>query len=182
MKSSGYIGGNSLPKRKGGNLLRAMSLPASKRANGFSLVVTMMMMAMIMILALGMFSLSTVSLRTVDREHASKIAEANARLALSIALARLQEEAGDDRRITADASILASSAQPNLVGVWESWSPNYSSSPSRSAPNYKQEKSSRFKSWLMSGPDDAARDEKWAATQPMAMPSLFSKKRRMASI
>jgi len=161
------------PGAGGGNLLgfqvsgREPGTGTRKHPEGFALVATMLMMILIMVIGVGMLTLGGISLRTTGATQASRVAETNARLALSMALASLQENTGDDRRITADASMLGTSLpQPNLVGVWESWSPDFAASPDRPAPNYEKEKASRFKAWLVSAPDISSRDQKWAEKQP----------------
>ncbi len=139
---------------------------SARRSRGFSLVSTLMLLVLLAVIALGMLSLGTVSLRSTSVGQAARVAEANARLALSMALASLQENTGDDRRITADAAILGDTPQPNLVGVWDSWSPAFTAQPDRSAPDYEQEKSTRFRTWLSSGYDESTRDETWRERQP----------------
>lgn len=99
---------------------------------GFALVVTLSMMILLTVIAVGLLSLSSISLRKGSSENAYHVARANARLALMLALGELQKAAGPDQRITADRSILISApANPddddtpnkNVVGVWKSWSP-----------------------------------------------------------
>lgn len=68
---------------------------------GFSLVATLLMLSLLMVLALGMTTLSSVSLRNAGRERDIGRARANARLALQIAIGELQSLAGPDRRVTA---------------------------------------------------------------------------------
>jgi len=138
-----------------------------KKPGGFALVATLLLMVVLLLLAVGLLSLSAIELRTSVPAGAQARAEANARMALALAIGELQRQVGDDRRITADASISGTAAQPNLVGVWESWSPEYSADPRRSAPNYSSEKSSRFKGWLVS-PDGNGDIQKrdWADQAP----------------
>ncbi|MCW1884880.1 hypothetical protein OKA04_09080 [Luteolibacter flavescens] len=121
---------------------------------------------LLVMLALGLLTLGGISLRSEGAGQAAREARANARLALMMALARLQEEVGDDRRITADASILGNTGQPHLVGVWESWSPGFTEAPDREAPDYDAEKSSRFKRWLVSGADEITRSEDLGRLEP----------------
>jgi len=77
-------------------------------------------MILLTVLAVGLLSLSTISLRSVSRQAATDIARANARMALMLALGELQKSTGDDRRITADGAIFPSAKHPNAVGVWKS--------------------------------------------------------------
>jgi len=86
---------------------------------------------------------------------------------MAMAIAELHTKAGNDRRITADASILGAVAQPHLVGVWESWSPDYAANPLKTAPDYAHEKASRFKGWLVSRDLNATTaQQSWASGQP----------------
>ncbi|MEM9236714.1 MAG: hypothetical protein AAGB14_08040 [Verrucomicrobiota bacterium] len=120
------------------------------------------MMILLALLAVGLLSLSTVSIRASASGAAQAEARANARLALSLALGELQSTLGDDRRITANGSILGSAEQEHAVGVWESWSPRMIEDPTATAPNYDTEKTNRFVQWLASGDQgDRARLE-WA--------------------
>ncbi|MEY3894647.1 MAG: hypothetical protein RLZZ214_166 [Verrucomicrobiota bacterium] len=152
---------------------------------GFALVVTLSLMILLTVIAVGLLSLSSISLRTSASGEASARAYGNARLAVLLAVGELQKEAGDDRRITADASILsASSPQPHLTGVWSSWSLNAAAQPDQTTPEsvYEEKKTKLFKSWLVSSPNPAAlRSRDWAATQPPANDPkwipLFSLKR-----
>jgi len=152
---------------------------------GFALVVTLSLMILLTVIAVGLLSLSTISLRSSASGEASARAYANARLAVMLAVGELQKEAGDDRRITADASLLsATSAQPNLTGVWSSWSINAGAQPDQVAPvsGYDDQKTKLFRSWLVSSPTPVAlRKREWAETKPPTNDpkwiSLFSLKR-----
>ncbi len=130
-------------------------LPARRRDAGFALVATLSIIALITILTIGLLSLSRVSLRRATQDKAQAEAQANARLAINLALGELQKLAGPDRAITATSEILATSAgsvaKPNTTGVWESW---WNFDPSAS-PDYQAEKSNRFRRWLVSSPDSA---------------------------
>jgi type II secretory pathway pseudopilin PulG len=123
---------------------------------GFALVATLSMMVLLVVLALGMMSLSTITLRTAGRDKAALRAQSNARLALQLAIGRLQELAGPDNRVTASSSIAGDEVQQkHLTGVWEGWKWDGQGS----APDWEEEKSSRFKGWLVSTNNDAARIE-----------------------
>ncbi|MFZ9935577.1 MAG: hypothetical protein ACO3JG_00805 [Luteolibacter sp.] len=137
---------------------------------GFALVVTLSLMILLTVIAVGLLSLSSISVRGGADEEVRARAQANARLAVMQALGALQTEAGDDRRITADASILSETApQPHLVGVWDSWSPGAIARPDQSidSAGYDQAKREGFRRWLVSSPDtQAVRERDWAATPP----------------
>lgn len=131
----------------------------SAKKQGFALVISLLMMVMLTVLAVGLLSLSTISLRTASSGQLRQIAEANARLALTLALGDLQKSLGDDRRITADASILATgsqqSAQPRLVGVWDSATSEHLENPtSNDKIDYDRWKTDLFKTWLVSAKDE----------------------------
>jgi hypothetical protein len=105
------------------------------------------------------------TLRSAENEDAQIRARANARLALSLAIAELQKQAGDDRRITADGDLVDGREEPNAVGVWNSWSPKFSADPRQTAPNYESEKDDSFRRWLVSGLDsDELEDPNWASS------------------
>lgn len=147
--------------------------PISRHKNrrpGFALIVTLSLMILLTVIAVGLLTLSSISLRSSTAGQANAQAFANARMAVMLAIGDLQKYAGDDRRITADASISPSPGQQaNLVGVWKSWSPNFAAAPTQTAPDYATQKNSTsiFQSWLASSPtpNDLAR-RAWGATVP----------------
>jgi len=134
---------------------------------GFALIATISVMVLLALIALAMLSLSTISLREVSAEDAKVKAQNNARLGLMLALAELQASAGDDRRITADGSIIDESvASPHAVGVWESWSPGLAQNSQGNIPNYDQEKEERFLRWLVSGNETEITNLEWINSAP----------------
>lgn len=91
----------------------------NRRASGFALVVTVSLMILLTMLALGLLSLSAISLRGAGQSAAISEARANARLAMMLALGELQKQAGPDQQITANGSIVSDNAiHPNWTGVW----------------------------------------------------------------
>lgn len=146
----------------------------SSRHRGFALVISLSLMVLLTVLAVGLLSLSAVSLRSAGAGDAKAEAYANARLAVMMAVAQLQKNAGDDRRITVDASIVDKAPQPNLVGVYSSWTHNFVSQPDRTIPGsqYTTQKNNAFKGWLASSPNpvelkakawgDNAPEDSWA--------------------
>jgi hypothetical protein len=135
-------------------------LPTVK--SGFAFIVVVTLMILLSLLAVALLSLSVTTLRSNDNAEAQIRARANARLALNLAIAELQKIAGDDRSITADGDIVGGEAEPNAVGVWNSWSPNYTSNPRQQAPNYDSEKENSFQRWLVSGLNsDELEDQSW---------------------
>ena len=144
---------------------------------GFALIATVLLMVLLAIIAIGTLSLSAVTLRSGYHEQAEMQAQANARMALMIAIGELQKQVGPDQRITANSSILSTATVPNphWTGVWDSWiagdlskapvGANYPDAASehqtigsladpKMRPNYLQ-KSKHFRGWLLSlNPDD----------------------------
>ncbi len=129
--------------------------PRQKTPGGFALISTLMLMALITILAAGLLGLASIELRKSTTGEARAAAMENARLGLMLALGQLQKNLGDDRRITADASILGNSPQPHLVGVWESWAPGFTLNPNQTVAStfYNNPKEDRFQTWLLSDPE-----------------------------
>lgn len=101
--------------------MRHAPKPIDPRHRGFSLIVVVTLMTLVAVLALGMLSLSSATLRGTQQDNAMSIARANARLALQLAIAELQKQAGPDQRITARAELLDSeSPNPMWTAVWNS--------------------------------------------------------------
>lgn len=101
----------------------------------------MTILALVVVLCLALISLSATSTRQSSMESARQEAQANARLALSMALGELQRELGDDRRITADSDLLLNGDEglAGIPGVWDSWVPPQVWDPlNLRAPNYIQ--------------------------------------------
>lgn len=132
------------------------------RSRGFALVVTLTLMILLTLIGVGLLTLSGISLRTASRQGHTDIAKANARLALMLAIGELQKSAGDDRRITADGSILQGATHGHAVGVWRSWSPRQIENPTKAAPDYGIQKTSAFMTWLVSGDPVALKSKDWA--------------------
>ena len=157
------------PKQPIGPMYRSIRRKPKQR--GFALVITLSLMVLLTILAVGLMSLSAISLRSATTGDARAQAYANARMAVILALGQLQRNAGDDRRITADASISAQAAQPELVGAFNSWSHNFISQPDKSitSSQYTTQKNTAFRTWLASNPDPTElASRSWAETAPDA--------------
>jgi len=120
-------------------------------------------MVLLTIIAVGLLSLSAISLRSSDLDNLHRAARNNARLSLLLALDDLQRLTGPDQRITAPGSVFADSkdptnssiAQPHLTGVWKGWKWD-----ENGAPNYPSQKNSDFLGWLVSHPDRKATERK----------------------
>ena len=149
-----------------------MRIRLPNKPSGFSLVVTVAMLLLLLILAVGMLSLAGVATRSESTSSAQLRAQANARMALMMAIDRLQSELGPDQRISANSAIVSDTAinHPHWLGVWDSWvagapddapvNPNYPSAASHHQtignasddsmrPDYDN-KDAHFRSWLVS--------------------------------
>lgn len=126
------------------------------RNRGFALVATLSVVGLIMLLVIGLLGLSSSSLRSASQHYTRAEAQANARLALMLAMGQLQQAAGPDQRVTTTAdqwtapgsdgsSSSAAQERRNWVGVYRAW-------PSGSA----ERPSPEFLSWLVSGPTSGA--------------------------
>ena len=78
------------------------------------MVTTLTLMILLTVLAVGLLSLSAISLRTSSQSADEQAARANARMALMLALGDLQKHAGADTRVTARADILDEAHPPVL--------------------------------------------------------------------
>ncbi len=103
---------------------------SGRRDRGFALVVALGLFVLLAALSVGLLSLSTITLRAGSRSEDMHLARANARMALEMAIGRLQMLAGPDMRATAPAAQLERTpaaggpvasdevAQPHWTGVW----------------------------------------------------------------
>ncbi len=85
-------------------------------------------MVLLAIITVGTLSLSVVTLRSGTQDSAQAQAQANARMALIIAIGELQKQMGPDQRISANGNILENPDTPanesrhrHWTGVWDSW-------------------------------------------------------------
>lgn len=124
----------------------------NSRKAGFALVVTLALMILLTVIAVGLLSLSSISLRAAVQGEAANTARNNARMAMMVALGELQASLGPDQRVSATASsVIANPAQPRLTGAWESWR---WTPVANDKPNYS-EKAAKFRRWLISTANDA---------------------------
>ncbi len=151
-------------------------IPPNTKNHGFALVVTLSLMVLLTIIAVGLLTLSSITLRSTSNSSAMSMARQNARLAMMLAIGELQKHAGQDQRITAIADIagyangtlLAAGAQPlneksiNSVnkglsavkqgtrywtGVWR----NSNTSATANTEIFTKTPSPQFVQWLISG-------------------------------
>jgi hypothetical protein len=139
---------------------------------GFALVVTLSLMILLTVVAVGLLTLSTVSLRSSGQSSAASIARSNARLAMMLALGELQKSMGLDTSVSAPASsVFSSPSNPHLLGAWQQktgsptdwhWNPTTSGAPSYSS------KANTFSRWLAStpSPTDSESFDFGSATEP----------------
>ena len=129
-----------------------------RSSRGFALVVTLSLMILLTILAIGLLSLSSISLRSSSNSQLMQEARQNARLALMLAIGELQSTTGPDQRVTAPAQIRGTTAlppaQPHLTGVWQGWKWD-----GTSTADYEDKKESQFLRWLVSTRDTATASE-----------------------
>jgi hypothetical protein len=141
---------------------------------GFALVVTLALMILLTVIAVGLLSLSVVSLRNSSQGRAQAEAQANARLALMIAIGELQKEMGPDMRVSAEAAIFDTDKttekiegvhQPHWLASYNSWGgwlngscspPDSASGPLTIAATYTPQREKMFRRWLLSLPDSVS--------------------------
>lgn len=165
---------------------KSMKCPirCAPQASGFALVATLSLMILLTLLAVGLLSLSSVTLRSSGQSSAQAEARANARMALMVAIGELQKQMGPDQRISANGSILSDSSvnHPHWTGVWDSWvagplasapvNENYPDGSGDSEESHHQtlgqqppgsmrpaygKKDAHFRAWLLSLQADEAR-------------------------
>ncbi|MES2474766.1 MAG: hypothetical protein V4640_03220 [Verrucomicrobiota bacterium] len=133
-----------------------------RRARGFALIVTLSLMILLTVIAVGLLTLSSISLRSTNQTDAMQAARANARIALMLAIGDLQKQLGPDPRISTTADQLAgtnssSSAAPQnqrqWAGAYNSW-PEALPDASRPTPEFLQ--------WFVSGDSDKLNDPAFA--------------------
>jgi hypothetical protein len=131
--------------------------------SGFALVVTLSLMVLLTVVAVGLLTLSAVTLRESSHGLAMATARANARLGLVLAIGALQKSLGPDQAISATSDLVdGNGGRPHLTGVWESWNLD----PGQDAPDYDTQKSDRFRSWLVSTADPAAPEDRDFVKKP----------------
>lgn len=134
-------------------------LPARR---GFALVISLSLMVLLTVLAVGLLGLSAISLRSSGAGEARSEAQANARMALMLAIGELQTSMGPDQGVSARASVInRNAAEPNMLGAWGGWHWQ----PGTPGPNYS-EKKTKFRGWLVSTPEpESASDVDMAGSE-----------------
>ena len=144
-------------------------------APGFALVVTISLMVLLALMAVGLLSLSSVSLRKSANSLAMAEARSNARLALSIAIGELQKEMGPDMRVSAESALFDDNeateeidgiAQSCWLASYDSWGGWLNGSYERPgtgasleiADTYSSRREEMFRRWLLSLPEGMEND------------------------
>lgn len=137
---------------------------------GFALVLTVSILVLLAVVAVGLLTLSTITVRKGALTADAAEAKANARLALILALGDLQKLAGADTRITAAAATMipvegsgstSAAGVPQITGVWRSWEdgdqeedgfvgPDYDLKAVLGSSEKEEPDSGRFLGWLIS--------------------------------
>ncbi|BDS07100.1 hypothetical protein NT6N_21400 [Oceaniferula spumae] len=89
-----------------------------RQQRGFALIATISVMVLLVMIALAMLSLATLETRGAKTGVAHTEAQANARMALMMAIAQLQREAGNDDRATAPSGQLTSGTGSGENAHW----------------------------------------------------------------
>ena len=145
---------------------RSNRSPRRTGSRGFALVISLSLMVLLTVLAVGLLTLSAVSLRSSGAGEARAEAQANARMALMLAIGDLQTSLGPDQRVSARAnSIKPGTAEPNLLGAWDSWRWE----PGTAGPNYG-DKTNKFRRWLVSSKDPETMESVGAVDSAMDDP------------
>ncbi len=120
-------------------------------------------MVLLALLSVGLLTMASSQTRISQKGLYAVEARAQARLALEIAIGKLQCELGPDQRVSANSGILDTSvnsesidgvASPYILGVWNSWD-TWMNRPSPSqnlslADTYTKGRQNMFRSWLIS--------------------------------
>lgn len=131
-----------------------------RRPGGFALLVTLLLMVLLALIAVGLLGLTSIALRSAQAGQHQNEAQANARLALMLAISELQKELGPDQRISARAAVLDDDsgtgtpegvANPHWLGVWDSWT-DWLNKPGIKS-TYDKSRSRNFRRWLVSTAD-----------------------------
>ncbi len=143
------------------------NLHSKSQSRGFALVVALSLMILLTVIAVGLLTLSSVSLRSASQGGSMSVARANARMAMMLALGDLQKHTGADTRVTARADVLNAS-NPPVFGAWKSWegtnhelTGGFAGRPV-SPGSYEEKKRDRFLSWLVSGVNPGIPDTSFA--------------------
>ncbi|MGE9268954.1 MAG: hypothetical protein ACQKBY_12730 [Verrucomicrobiales bacterium] len=114
---------------------------------GFALITAVTLLLLLAIVTLGFLSLGTATVRTGQRQAAQDIARANARMALTLALGRLQKELGPDQRVSFPANQKPPGDLSPGAHHWTGVAASWNSAEVATRPDA----ATRFRRWLVSG-------------------------------
>ena len=143
--------------------------------SGFALIATISVMVLLVMIALAMLSLSTIELRASKNGEAMAEAQANARVAMMIALGELQKEMGPDMRVSAESALFDQNKETETIegvaqshwlasynswGNWlnDSYSPPDGSGSLKISDTYTPGREKMFRRWLLSMPQGKGND------------------------
>ncbi len=135
---------------------------------GFSLVVSLVMMAMMLLVAISLVTFVMLESQLTEYRTKRRLAQANAICGMRIALSQLQLLAGDDQRVTAAADILGKGGSTNQslpagtpvqgkqywTGVWATGGLDKSDKTKLRDWNYEEPDNKPFLGWLVSNYDE----------------------------
>ncbi|MDR2429343.1 MAG: hypothetical protein LBD14_00290 [Puniceicoccales bacterium] len=110
--------------------MKKSSIPSEsivgKRSRGFSLVLSLVVMSMLLLLVISLTAFLAVELRITSASVERERARLNAVVGLRVALGQLQQTAGADQRVTAQANVtlpVASGLPEEARTLWEGRNP-----------------------------------------------------------
>lgn len=108
-----------MPAHRKSTFLVSSNATASKPTKGFALIVTLSLMILLTVIAVGLLTLSSISLRSSTFQSGQATARANARMAMMLAIGELQKITGPDQRVTMTSGLQtgAEPANPNWTGA-----------------------------------------------------------------
>jgi len=151
------------------------TVPTHSGRGGFALVVTIALMVLLTVIAVGMLTLSAISMRRTAVGSAQAEANANARLALILAMGELQKEMGPDMRVSAESALFDQDKDTGTIdgldqshwlasyNSWGTWlNNNYALPDGGSTLNiqdtYTPGRERMFRRWLLSLPEGMEHD------------------------
>jgi hypothetical protein len=121
-------------------------------------------MILLTVIAVGLLTLSGISLRSSSQGEAMATARANARMALMMAIGDLQKQLGPDQRISTTADQIATTANPTVsstpaaqrhwTGAYKAWLSTETARPT--TPTFLQ--------WLVSGDPNSIKPLNYASS------------------
>jgi hypothetical protein len=148
--------------------------PKLGKRSGFALIAALAVMSFMVMIAISLFTLSSVNVAVSTQSLAQTKAQANAKMALMIAIGELQKNVGPDMRISAPSAILDTDedteaidgvVQSQWLGVYDSWGNwlnDQYTPPDKSTLNiedtYTKGREQIFRRWLLSLPEELKSD------------------------